>query len=64
MANSVWQLLFLHADGQVSSMTVREAQSLGYGLTASSQRVVLRSQYNQPQAEVKLVGKAFSHKGR
>uniref|UniRef100_A0A3Q3XC92 ZP domain-containing protein n=1 Tax=Mola mola TaxID=94237 RepID=A0A3Q3XC92_MOLML len=54
-ASSVWQLMFLHSDGQVSSMSISEAQKLGYSLAASPQRVVLRSWYKQPQAEVKMV---------
>ena len=57
MASSVWQLMFLHSDGQVSSMSISEAQKLGYSLAASSQRVVLRSLYKQPQAEVKMVSR-------
>lgn len=55
MASSVWQLMFLHGDGQVYSLSVSEAMNLGYSLKASAQRVVLRAQYKQPQAEVKMV---------
>lgn len=53
----MWQLLFLQSDGQVSSMSITEAQRLGYSLTSSAQRVVLRSLYKQPHAEVAMVGK-------
>lgn len=55
MASSVWQLMFLHGDEQVYSMSVSEAKKLGYSLTASDQRLVLRAQYKQPQAEIKMV---------
>lgn len=58
-ASFVWQLMFLHSDGQVSSMSIREAQKLGYSLTTSSQRVVLRSGYKQQHAEVTMVGKRW-----
>lgn len=47
--------MFLHGDGQVYSLSVSEAMNLGYSLKASAQRVVLRAQYKQPQAEVKMV---------
>lgn len=56
-ASLVWQLMFLHSDGQVSSMSIREAQRLGYSLTTSAQRVVLRSGYKQQHAELTMVGK-------
>lgn len=55
MATSVWQLMFLHGDDQVYSLSVSEAENLGYSLTASAHRLVLRAKYKQPQAEVKLV---------
>lgn len=55
MATSVWQLMFLHGDGQVSSLSVGEANGLGYSVKASAQRVVLRARYKLPQAEVKMV---------
>ncbi|XP_011610134.2 uncharacterized protein isoform X1 [Takifugu rubripes] len=55
MASSVWQLMFLRGDEQVYSMSVSEAKKLGYSLTASAQRLVLRAQYNQPQAEIKMI---------
>lgn len=55
MASFVWQLMFLHGDKQVYSMSVSEAKKLGYSLTASAQRLVLRAQYKQPQAEIKMV---------
>lgn len=55
MATSVWQLMFLRGNEQVYSMSVSEAKKLGYSLTASAQRLVLRAQYNQPQAEIEIV---------
>lgn len=55
MASSVWQLMFLRGDEEVYSMSVSEAEKLGYSLTASAQRLVLRAQYKQPQAEIKMV---------
>lgn len=57
-ATSAWQLMFLHGDGdgQAYSLPVPEAVNLGYRLTASAHRVVLRAQYKQPQAEVTMVG--------
>ncbi|TWW68423.1 Zona pellucida sperm-binding protein 2 ZP1 [Takifugu flavidus] len=55
MVSSVWQLMFLRGDEQVYSMSVSEAKKLGYSLTASAQRLVLRAQYNQPQAEIKMI---------
>ncbi|XP_034436491.1 uncharacterized protein LOC117758703 [Hippoglossus hippoglossus] len=54
-ASSVWQLMFLQSDGQVSSMSISEAQTQGYSLTTTSHRVVLRSQYKQRQASVVMV---------
>ncbi|XP_062266744.1 uncharacterized protein LOC133973109 isoform X2 [Platichthys flesus] len=54
-ASSVWQLMFLQSDGRVSSMSISEAQTQGYGLTTTSQRVVLRSQYKQQQASLVMV---------
>lgn len=47
--------MFLQGDGQIYSLPVSEAMKLGYSLKASAQRVVLRAQYKQPQAEVKMV---------
>lgn len=55
MASSVWQLMFLRGDKQVYSMSLSEAKKLGYSLTASAQRLVLRAPYKQPQAEIKMV---------
>ncbi|CAB1452268.1 unnamed protein product [Pleuronectes platessa] len=54
-ASSVWQLMFLQRDGRVSSMSISEAETQGYGLTTTSQRVVLRSQYRQQQASLVMV---------
>ncbi|XP_028460758.1 uncharacterized protein LOC114573059 isoform X1 [Perca flavescens] len=54
-ASSVWQLMFLQSDGQVSSMSISEAQQWGYSLMVGAQRVVLRSQYKQPHAELTTV---------
>ncbi|GLD72007.1 uncharacterized protein AKAME5_002333100 [Lates japonicus] len=51
-ASSVWQLMFLQSDGQVSSMSISEAQTRGYSLTTTAQRVVLRSSYKQSHAQV------------
>ncbi|XP_040920103.1 uncharacterized protein LOC121199464 isoform X4 [Toxotes jaculatrix] len=55
MASSVWQLMFLQDDGQVSSMSINEAQAQGYSLTTSAKRVVLRSRYKQPHAKIIMV---------
>uniref|UniRef100_A0A8C2WU22 ZP domain-containing protein n=1 Tax=Cyclopterus lumpus TaxID=8103 RepID=A0A8C2WU22_CYCLU len=55
MANPAWQLMFLQSDGQVSSMSVSEAQRWGYSLTSTAQRSVLRSRYKRPQAEMTMV---------
>ncbi|XP_031170876.1 uncharacterized protein LOC116061107 isoform X1 [Sander lucioperca] len=55
MASSVWQLMFLQSDGQVSSMSISEAQRGGYSLTTGAQRVALRSQYKQPHAQLTTV---------
>ncbi|XP_030260172.1 uncharacterized protein LOC115573522 isoform X3 [Sparus aurata] len=54
-ASSVWQLMVLQSDGQVSSMSISEAQQQGYSLTTTAHRVVLRSQYKQPHAELIMV---------
>ncbi|XP_035808538.2 uncharacterized protein LOC111574960 isoform X1 [Amphiprion ocellaris] len=54
-ASLTWQLMFRRSDGQVSSMSVTEAQRWGYSLTTTAQRVVLRSPYKQPHAEVTMV---------
>ncbi|XP_041831388.1 uncharacterized protein LOC121633429 isoform X2 [Melanotaenia boesemani] len=54
-ASLAWQLMFLKSDGQVSSMSIPEAQKWGYSLTVTTKRVVLRSPYNQPHAEVMMV---------
>ncbi len=53
--------MILQSDGQVSSMSIREAQRWGYSLTTTAQRVVLRSRYKQPHAELTMVG---NHVGR
>lgn len=63
MASSVWQLMVLQSDGQVSSMSISEAQRQGYSLTTTAHRVVLRSQYKQPHAELIMVGKHGGRKG-
>ncbi|TNN44788.1 hypothetical protein EYF80_045037 [Liparis tanakae] len=55
MANPAWQLMFLQSDGQVSYMSVSEAQRWGYSLTSTAQRSVLRSRYKRPQAEMTMV---------
>ncbi|XP_033505059.1 uncharacterized protein LOC117271076 [Epinephelus lanceolatus] len=54
-ASSVWQLMFLQRDGQASSMSISEAQGWGYSLTTTARRVVLRSQYKPPHAELIMV---------
>ncbi|XP_021178144.2 uncharacterized protein LOC105934394 isoform X2 [Fundulus heteroclitus] len=54
-ASSSWQLMFLQSDGQTTSMSVPEAERWGYSLVATSQRVVLRSPFNQPHSEVTMV---------
>lgn len=59
-ASFVWQLMFLQSDGRVSFMPISEAQKLGYNLATSTHRVVLRSPYKQPHAEVVTVGKHVS----
>lgn len=53
--------MVLQSDGQVSSMSISEAQQQGYSLTTTAHRVVLRSQYKQPRAELIMVG---NHGGR
>lgn len=53
--------MVLQSDGQVSSMSISEAQQQGYSLTTTAHRVVLRSQYKQPHAELIMVG---NHGGR
>ena len=55
-ATSVWQLMILHNDGQVSSMSISEAQRQGYSLTTTARRMVLRSRYKQPHAKLTMVG--------
>lgn len=57
MARSAWQLMFLGSDGEVSFMSVGDAQRQGFTLLTSTKRVVLRSQYQQKQAEVLQVGR-------
>ncbi|KAM4522085.1 uncharacterized protein PAE49_001928 isoform 2-T4 [Odontesthes bonariensis] len=54
-ARVAWQLMFLQSDGQPSSMSIPEAQRWGYRLTATTKRVVLRSPYKQPHAEVTMM---------
>lgn len=61
-ASSVWQLMFLQSDGRVSFMPIGEAQNLGYSLATSAHRVVLRTTYKQPHAEVVTVGKHVSRR--
>lgn len=60
----MWQLMFLQSDGRVSFMSIGEAQKLGYSLATSAHRVVLRSTYKQPHAEVITVGKHVSSRVR
>ncbi|XP_013878075.1 uncharacterized protein LOC106527668 isoform X2 [Austrofundulus limnaeus] len=55
MASLTWQLMFLQNDGQISFMSVPDAQKRGYSLTATAHRVVFRSPYKQPHAEVMMV---------
>lgn len=59
-ADPTWRLLFLQSDGEVSSMSVGDAQKQGYSLATSAQRVVLRSRYQQQQAEVLEVSRPAS----
>ncbi|XP_034555238.1 uncharacterized protein LOC117824015 isoform X3 [Notolabrus celidotus] len=54
-ASSAWQLMILKSDGQVSSMSISEAQRQGFSLSTSAQRIVLRSGYKQPHAELTMV---------
>ncbi|XP_044024572.1 uncharacterized protein LOC122862843 isoform X2 [Siniperca chuatsi] len=54
-ASVVWQLMILQSNGQVSFMSISEAQRQGYSLTTAAQRVVLRSRYKQPHAELTMV---------
>lgn len=49
--------MFLRSDGEVSFMSVGDAQRQGYSLVTSAQRMVLRSKYQQQQAEVLQVGR-------
>nr|XP_043904737.1 uncharacterized protein LOC122783871 isoform X2 [Solea senegalensis] len=55
MATPTWQLLFLQRHGQMSSMSISEAQTRGYSLTTTDHRVVLRSRYKQQHANVMMV---------
>ncbi|MEQ2210049.1 hypothetical protein XENOCAPTIV_007753, partial [Xenoophorus captivus] len=55
-ASLSWQLMFLQSDGQTTSMSIPEAQRWGYSMMATSQRVILRSPFKQPHAEVTMVG--------
>ncbi|XP_047242995.1 uncharacterized protein LOC124881473 isoform X3 [Girardinichthys multiradiatus] len=54
-ASLSWQLMFLQSDGQTTSMSIPEAQRWGYSMMATSQRVILRSPFKQPYAEVTMV---------
>lgn len=54
-ASAAWQLLFLQQDGRVSTASVSEAEALGYSLTATARRVVLRSRYSPPHADLMMV---------
>ncbi|MEQ2284323.1 hypothetical protein AMECASPLE_020410 [Ameca splendens] len=54
-ASLSWQLMFLQSDGQTTSMSIPEAQRWGYSMMATSQRVILRSPFKQPHAEVTMV---------
>ncbi|XP_044185770.1 uncharacterized protein LOC122965674 isoform X1 [Thunnus albacares] len=54
-ASAAWQLMFLQSDGQVNAMSISEAQTQGYSLTATAKRVVFRSQYSPPHAEMMMV---------
>ncbi|XP_042358817.1 uncharacterized protein LOC121955093 [Plectropomus leopardus] len=54
-ASSVWQLMFLQTNGPASSMSISEAEGWGYSLTTTARRVVLRSQYKPPHAELAMV---------
>lgn len=56
-AGPAWQLMFLGSDGEVSLMSMSDAQRRDYSLVTSAQRVVLRSKYQQQQAEVLEVGR-------
>ncbi|XP_018542326.1 uncharacterized protein LOC108890048 isoform X2 [Lates calcarifer] len=51
-SGQVWQAALSQSDGQVSSMSISEAQNRGYSLTTTAQRVVLRSSYKQSHAQV------------
>uniref|UniRef100_A0A8C6KPB1 Uncharacterized LOC107377945 n=1 Tax=Nothobranchius furzeri TaxID=105023 RepID=A0A8C6KPB1_NOTFU len=54
-ASLAWQLMFLQSNGQTIAMSVPEAQTWGYTLVSTTQRVVLRSPYKQPHADVTMV---------
>jgi len=64
MANPAWQLMFLQSDGQVSYMSVSEAQRWGYSLTSTAQRSVLRARYKRPQAEMTMVGNSVGRQSK
>lgn len=49
--------MILKSDGQVSSMSISEAQGQGFSLTTSVQRIVLRSPYKQPHTELTMVSR-------
>lgn len=55
MTSASWLLSFLK-DGQVTSMSVGEAEQQGFSLTAGARRVVLRSGYRPALGQLLEVG--------
>ncbi|XP_054618110.1 uncharacterized protein LOC129172433 isoform X2 [Dunckerocampus dactyliophorus] len=52
IASSAHQLMFLQRDGQLTPMSVMEAESSGYSLILTAKRAVLRSPYNSAKAQL------------
>uniref|UniRef100_A0A3P8WR90 ZP domain-containing protein n=1 Tax=Cynoglossus semilaevis TaxID=244447 RepID=A0A3P8WR90_CYNSE len=52
---ATWQLMFLQGDGHKTFMSIQEAESLGYIVTSSAHRVVLRTDQRSPHAKVMMV---------
>ena len=48
--NSEWRVMLLE-DGQEVSMSVGEARAIGYGIDATTDRIVFRSGYLQPHVK-------------
>ncbi|XP_077366418.1 uncharacterized protein LOC144010140 [Festucalex cinctus] len=51
-ASAASQLMFLQADGQLTPVSITEAESRGYSLTLTAQRAVLRAPYEVSDAQL------------